>query len=388
MDHGKEPKNNTTTVVIAINDTNDNSPTFTKANFLYTVSENMKAGEHVGNENLQAVDEDQGKNGEIIYSFPKTFNASSIPFIVLTSGEIRTNQILDREKMSRYDFPVIATDRGTPSRTGSANVTILVRDQNDNVPVFSFPNRENSTILIPNTTPVETIIASIQAYDVDDDSNGNGNGKVMYFITDGNSDGIFYLNHETGSLFYRKAIVFKDKSNKEFTLTISARDNGSPVLESTQTMIVIVQYTNVSMAPVTQQEPSDNRYVLIVVSVICATFVCSVGLIACIIVLRKRGDGKAKTTTSGLTYPAARLSPPPMYDSAPSLGQDKGYPTPAQNGKIPKAKVSFSLENKGQTFTKEEMMKQLTGSPVSNFLFCISVLLIAQPLREVGRLGP
>ncbi|KAK3100633.1 hypothetical protein FSP39_022831 [Pinctada imbricata] len=359
MDHGNPPKNNTATVVVAIKDVNDNSPTFTKANFLYTISENMPAGEHVGNENLQAVDEDQGKNGEVVYSLPKGFNASSIPFVVLSTGEIKTNRSLDREQMSRYDFPVIATDRGTPSRTGSANVTVQVLDQNDNVPVFIFPNRENSSIHIPNTTPVETIIASIQAYDVDDDSQGNGNGKVMYSITEGNTDGIFYLNHETGSLFYRKAVSFKDRSNKEFLLRISARDNGSPVLESLQSLTVVVHYSNASVAASTSPEESDNKYVLIVVSVVCATFVCSVGLVACIIVLRKRGDLKSKT--AGLNTPCNR-PPPPLYDAAPPHGNNnnKGYPVPPPPGKQLKNQLTFPGNRE---FTKAQLMERLTGSP-------------------------
>lgn len=50
------------------------------------------------------------------------------------TGEISTNQELDREKCSVYEVPVTATDGG--GRTGFALVKITVGDINDNAPKF------------------------------------------------------------------------------------------------------------------------------------------------------------------------------------------------------------------------------------------------------------
>lgn len=43
-------------------------------------------------------------------------------------------------------------------------------------------------------------------YDLDEDINGYGNGKVMFYIDGGNEGGIFYLNYDIGSFYFRKVV--------------------------------------------------------------------------------------------------------------------------------------------------------------------------------------
>ena len=50
------------------------------------------------------------------------------------SGEITTRQILDREKANQFELTVIATDNG--GQMGFATVTVVVKDENDNMPQF------------------------------------------------------------------------------------------------------------------------------------------------------------------------------------------------------------------------------------------------------------
>ena len=53
-----------------------------------------------------------------------------------SSGLIRTTQTLNREMRASYQFLVVARDRGTQSRSGTATVIMQVMDVNDQPPVF------------------------------------------------------------------------------------------------------------------------------------------------------------------------------------------------------------------------------------------------------------
>ncbi|XP_033743033.1 protocadherin gamma-B5-like [Pecten maximus] len=345
VDNGSPALNATATVVIDIIDQNDRDPEFLKSIFPFRISENLPAETPVGS--VTAVDEDQNSNGEVRYRFPQGFDVYSLPFVIYPSGEIKTTKELNREDLSRYDFVVEAYDQGNPSRTGSTQVVITVTDSNDNMPQFIFPNEENYTISIPHTTPEDSIIASIQAYDMDDGENG----KVMFFIKKGDVDNMFYLNHETGSLHIRRAFEFHE--DKQYTLTLEVKDRGSPIVQSKdRDLHIIVRYVNTTTMITTPQDA--DKFVLIVVSVVCVTVVLSIGLIAVICVLRKRE--KDKNNNPELSFPTQCTSIPNLYDE----------PNPSSHGKPKsKAKVSFSLDSNSQ-FTKNQLLQKLTGSPTGN----------------------
>lgn len=348
------PQNTTANIWLDIEDVNDNPPNFLKANFVFSVDENLPNGSFVGA--VQAVDKDEGKNGEFDFSISGDYaNKSVTPFTVSPSGEIKTYESLDREFLNRYDFQVLAIDKGDPSLTGTAHVTININDKNDNAPIFIFPSTDNHTIIIPNTTPLESIIASIQAYDLDEDTNGYGNGKVMFYIDGGNEGGIFYLNHDTGSLHFRKAVsVAQDYT---FHLKIRARDNGHEALEAKRDLDIIVKYMNATSSSITGPDDSDKN-ILIVVIVVCVTIVVSVALIALICMLRRKNEDKMKD--DGPPFLASGSPTSALYDRPPAYPYQNGT-----SGDKSRPRVSFSKEN--DTFTKQQLMEKMTGHPVSCF---------------------
>ncbi|OWF37246.1 protocadherin gamma-B5-like [Mizuhopecten yessoensis] len=348
IDNGSPQLNATATVVIDIIDQNDRDPEFLKSIFPFRISENLPAETPVGS--VTAVDEDQNSNGEVRYRFPPNFDAHSVPFVIYPSGEIKTTKELNREDLSRYDFAVQAYDQGNPPRTGTTQVVITVTDSNDNTPQFIFPNEENYTISVPHTTPEDSIIASIQAYDMDEGENG----KVMFFIKKGDVDNMFYLNHETGSLHIRRAFEFHE--DRQYTLTLEVKDRGSPIVQSKdRDLHIVVRYVNTTTMITTPQ--NTDKFVLIVVSVVCVTVVLSIGLIAVICVLRKRE--KDKNNNPELSFPTQCTSIPNLYDE-PNPNR-KDYPSSQGKSKA-KAKVSFSLDSKSP-FTKNQLLQKLTGSP-------------------------
>lgn len=53
------------------------------------------------------------------------------------TGTLTLAAPLDRETIAQYSFTVMATDGGPKPLSTSARVTIIVKDYNDNPPVFS-----------------------------------------------------------------------------------------------------------------------------------------------------------------------------------------------------------------------------------------------------------
>ena len=139
QDKGETPQYNETSVEIELIDVNDNAPQFPSADFQETVSERENV-QHTFTR-IQAFDDDQGINQQIVYSLDRT----NLPFgINSQTGDLFLTKKLDRETQDQYVFRVKAEDRGTPPKSSLASVTVTVGDVNDNPPKFSQPVYEGS----------------------------------------------------------------------------------------------------------------------------------------------------------------------------------------------------------------------------------------------------
>ena len=87
------------------------------------------------------------------------------------NGSISTLRPLDREEVPVHYLRVLAIDQGSPSLTGSADVTIFVNDVNDNDPVFLFPSALSHTLHLSSLAPAGPPIGVLSAVDVDEDHN-------------------------------------------------------------------------------------------------------------------------------------------------------------------------------------------------------------------------
>lgn len=67
-------------------------------------------------------------------------NSTDCPFVITANGNVLVSGPIDYERRKEYSFIVLATDGGTPQRTGSTVVVIDIEDINDNVPEWLFPN--------------------------------------------------------------------------------------------------------------------------------------------------------------------------------------------------------------------------------------------------------
>lgn len=242
-----------------IADVNDNAPTWPEDPINIQIPENTPVGATVFN--FTAHDADAGSNCELQYRLVSQQPAVKgiIPFAVdPLTGALTVMQTLDYEQLSEYFLVVEAMDQSSNhSERLSTTVTTRIRitDTNDNAPVFVSPASPDAVIILSDLTTVGQVVMHIVAVDAD----SCDNGRVTYAITAGNEEDHFRLDPQTGVVDVLKPLqrpgtpeTRRDRqyagsvlSSGRFSLTIVARDSGSPMAKETQTtMQFVVQGSN------------------------------------------------------------------------------------------------------------------------------------------------
>ncbi len=145
---------------------------------------------------------------------------------------------IDFERQQSYSLTAIASDNGSPTQTSSALVVVIVKDINDNSPVWGQQQYNRS---IPESlTPGFAFITDVLATDADQIDYtkinnvlmfDNDNGFVTYSITDGDPKSQFSIEREDISNPISPAIISVDSNLdrediSEYNLTITATDGG------------------------------------------------------------------------------------------------------------------------------------------------------------------
>ncbi|KAI1888344.1 hypothetical protein AGOR_G00184040 [Albula goreensis] len=246
VDSGSPSLSSNNSLIVKVGDTNDNPPIFSQNVVEVPFPENNAPGEKVAT--VVALDADSGKNAEIAYSLDSSVNG--IFSIDADSGDIKVNTVLDREKTERYEFKVIAKDKGIPVLQGSATVVVLVADKNDNEPkfmqdVFTFYVKEN---LQPNS-PVGMVTVI--------DADKGQNAEMKLYIEE--EEDIFSIENDTGTIF--STMSFDREQKTTYTFRVKAIDGGDPPRSATATVSLSVMDENDNPPAVTF--PSNNSYTLL-----------------------------------------------------------------------------------------------------------------------------
>ncbi|XP_047441126.1 protocadherin gamma-A7-like [Mugil cephalus] len=224
-------------LIIEIADVNDNSPVITMASYSGKISEDSPPGTVVGLISVQ--DKDSGKNGQVHLTIDE-----NLPFKIKSSLRnyytLVTEQTLDREKLSRYNITLTATDEGFPALSSTRAVVLDVTDINDNAPVFSQSVYRSQ--VMENNSPGVTLL-TILATDPDQGQNA----RISYFLTDGDINGnpvstYFSINAESGAIQSLRSLDYEQV--KEYHIRVKAQDGGSPPQSSNTSIIVHVQDQN------------------------------------------------------------------------------------------------------------------------------------------------
>ncbi|XP_053560048.1 LOW QUALITY PROTEIN: protocadherin-7 [Bombina bombina] len=259
VDSGSPSLSSNNSLLVKVGDTNDNPPVFSQAVVEVAFPENNIPGERVCT--VIATDADSAKNAEIAYSLDPS--VAGIFSIHPDTGDITVNIVLDREQNDRYEFKVVAKDKGIPVLQGSATVVVQVADKNDNDPkfmqdVFTFYVKEN---LQPNS-PVGMVTVM--------DADKGRNAEMSLFIEE--DSGIFSIENDTGTIY--STISFDREHQTSYTFKVKALDGGDPPRSATATVSLFVMDENDNAPTVTF--PINSSYTVLPPSSNVRTVVASV----------------------------------------------------------------------------------------------------------------
>ncbi|VDH99244.1 protocadherin Fat 4, partial [Mytilus galloprovincialis] len=168
--------------------------------------------------------------------YPDSTNLARLFFEIDSSGvvRVRTGVNLNQTAQTQFDVRVVVADRGTPSLSDVAQVTVTV-EHNLNPPEFGHSRALSRRIA--ETTAVGTKIVTLNATDADKTPPNN----VIQFVRtgSGNSNEYFFINPTSGEIILIKSVA--DITQSLFTLTVDARDQGLPqkVVDVTITVTVL-----------------------------------------------------------------------------------------------------------------------------------------------------
>ncbi|XP_027766763.1 protocadherin gamma-B5-like, partial [Empidonax traillii] len=207
-------------VEVAIEDVNDNSPTFSKAALDLEIGEWVLPGTRFPLE--MARDADVGSNSLLTYEL--TSNPSfSLALKENPDGskqpQLVLERALDREKQNSFELVLTAVDGGDPARSGTVQVRVNVTDANDNPPVFSKSVYEAR---VAENLPAGSLVLRVQATDAD----AGANRRIFYSFSNV-PDGIrelFSVDSENGEIRTAGPLDFEEKTKYSFGLV--ARDGG------------------------------------------------------------------------------------------------------------------------------------------------------------------
>uniref|UniRef100_A0AAZ1X114 Cadherin domain-containing protein n=1 Tax=Oreochromis aureus TaxID=47969 RepID=A0AAZ1X114_OREAU len=235
-------------ISLQIQDVNDNPPVF-KDTIKFEISESAAKGSRYRLD--EAHDADIGQNAIQGYSI-ETNEYFRLNVIEKGGGgkysELILQKELDREQKQELAIVLVATDGGTPQRSGTAVIHVSVLDANDNAPVFSQAVYEAS---LPENSPLDIVVITVSATDADE----GVNGEVTYefdHISD-ESHNVFSIDQKSGEVRVSGPIDYEHLSSYEMQIT--AKDGLG--LVSSCTLIIDITDVN-DNAPITTIKSLKN----------------------------------------------------------------------------------------------------------------------------------
>ncbi|KAJ9576330.1 hypothetical protein L9F63_006830, partial [Diploptera punctata] len=216
------------TVIINVEDINDNSPKFSHENYKTQVLESAKHPEAILTVKASDLDINNNETGYGTIRYSLSGESASLFVIDPISGIIAVapNVSLDRERQSLLRFNVMAADTpqgGNEQRKASADVLIDVLDVNDNAPSFT---KNSYSAVVPENVAIGTDVITVTATDPDEEEGG----EITYDLSnEGEANGLFGINHTTGHIVTQRELTGKGRT-EPYHLMVRAMDGGSPSL--------------------------------------------------------------------------------------------------------------------------------------------------------------
>ncbi|XP_069812890.1 protocadherin gamma-B1-like [Dendropsophus ebraccatus] len=209
-------------IKIEIQDINDNSPRFFHETLSIEIIESALLGTRFALQSAE--DPDTGANTVQAYKLNDNQyfilsertrpDGSKFPELVLEKS-------LDREAENIHILTLTAMDGGNPVRSGTALITIIVTDANDNIPIFA---NEIYKVSIPEDIPINTTIVNVNATDKDEGINAQITYSFSKTSDNIHHTGMFAINPINGDIKTNGHLDFEVTKNYE--LSVQAKDGG------------------------------------------------------------------------------------------------------------------------------------------------------------------
>ncbi|XP_012583222.1 PREDICTED: protocadherin beta-14 [Condylura cristata] len=204
-----------------VKDINDHAPMFLDKHILLKISEGTSLGTSFQMDSAQ--DLDVGKNSIQNYTLSPNphfhlklqdnYDSTKYPELLL-------QQSLDREEKPELELMLTAWDGGSPPRSGTVLIRVLILDINDNAPQFEKSLYE---VHVPENSPLDSLVTKVSATDLD----AGINGEISYLFSHVSRDirKTFEIHPISGEVHLKALLDFE--IIQSYTINIQAMDGGS-----------------------------------------------------------------------------------------------------------------------------------------------------------------
>ena len=207
-------------VIVIVTDINDENPVFLSINYEIYLNENTVPKQRL----LQVLanDADSSVNGNNILTY--SFESQYTNFMIDgDTGVVTIGNPLDIEQTTQYQLIIIATDNGSPKlqSTNKVTVTISLRDENDNIPLF---NQSLYQIDVNETSPSNTVVLTVTANDRD---LTNPNNQIFYSISQPFAKQFFKIDPYNGTIWLNENLDYETTNRYDFVVIATDKGNVS-----------------------------------------------------------------------------------------------------------------------------------------------------------------
>ncbi|XP_069027762.1 protocadherin gamma-A11-like isoform X18 [Embiotoca jacksoni] len=203
---------------LQVQDVNDNAPIFPKDIIKLEITESAAKGARYRINAAQ--DADIGQNSVQSYTLQQNAHfvfSSQAKNVGSKYGELVLDKELDREEQQEMRLLLTAVDGGSPQRSGTVVIHVIVLDANDNAPVFT---EAVYSARLPENSPLKTPVITVSASDADE----GVNGEVTYEFSrlSDKSQKLFSLDQKTGEILVTGDVDYEEGSKYE--VIVEAKD--------------------------------------------------------------------------------------------------------------------------------------------------------------------
>ncbi len=230
-DRRDQPQAGMATVNIEVQDVNDNAPQFIglqKPVHTISVLENQDPRILL---QLEVEDEDTVSNHALVTFSILSGDEHERFEVERASGILRVLTSLDREDVGMYQLVVGAEDHGVPSLTGSAHITIIVDDLNDNLPQTEM---QTVYIFLYRGQLASSFLGTVFVEDPDLDNDH------IFTISSPDSENVFDINQEG------EITIAQTPAPIDYSLSVTVTDTGHRNDSDSATTTVLVRVGSVS----------------------------------------------------------------------------------------------------------------------------------------------